>query len=88
MNHLLLGAISVACLAIGAFFLRYWRGSGDRFFMFLMLSFWIEAGNRVHMGVTAAWNEDRPINYLIRLVSYGLILIAVWHKNRTPRRHE
>jgi hypothetical protein len=85
MNQLLLGGIAVASFAIGAFFLRYWRSSGDSFFLFLMLSFWLEAGNRIHMGITSAWNEDRPVHYLVRLVSYGLILVAVWRKNRGRR---
>lgn len=82
MNQLLLGGIAVASFAIGTFFLRYWRSSGDSFFLFLMLSFWLEAGNRIHMGITSAWNEDRPVHYFVRLLSYGLILVAVWRKNR------
>jgi len=82
VNEFLLGAVAVACVAVGLFFLRYWRTSGDRFFLYFALSFWIEAANRVHMAVTASWAEDSPAHYLVRLVSYGLILLAVWDKNR------
>ena len=84
MNQFLLGAIAVGCLAVGLFFFRYWRSSGDRFFLFLMLSFWIEAANRLDMALTRSWSEDAPSNYVVRLVSYGLILVAIWDKNR-PR---
>lgn len=84
MNQLLLGGVAVACAIAGLFFLRYWRSSGDRFFLFLMLSFLIEAGNRVDMALRGAWSEDLPVHYLVRLVSYGLILVAIWDKNR-PR---
>jgi hypothetical protein len=49
-----------------------------------MLSFWIEAANRIDMALTRSWNEDLPIHYSIRLLSYGLILVAIWDKNR-PR---
>ena len=85
MNQFLLGAIAVACLAVGLFFLRYWRTSGDRFFLYFALSFWIEAANRVHMALAASWSEDSPAHYLVRLASYALILLAVWDKNR--KRH-
>lgn len=82
MNDFLLGSIAVAAFAVGLFFLQYWRSSGDRFFLFLMLSFWIEAANRFHMGLTRSWNEDLPVHYLIRLLSYALILVAIADKNR------
>lgn len=85
MNETLLGAIAMASFAAGLFFLRYWRASRDRFFLYLMLSFWIEAANRVQMALLQSHGEDAPLQYLVRLLSYGLILAAVWDKNR-PRR--
>lgn len=84
LNFLLLGGIAALTFVAGLIFLRYWRSTGDRFFLFFMLSFWIEAANRVHMGLTASWNEDTPVHYTVRLLSYGLILWAIWDKNR-PR---
>jgi hypothetical protein len=81
----MLGAIAAGCFVAGLCFLRYWRSTRDRLFLFFMLSFWIEAGNRVHMALTAAWNETEPVHYLVRLLSYGLILIAIWDKNRPGR---
>lgn len=82
MNELLLGGIIVACAVAGLFFLRYWLSSGDRFFLFFMLSFWIEAVNRLAMASRGALNEDSPVHYLVRFISYGLILVAIWDKNR------
>jgi hypothetical protein len=82
MNELLLGGIIVACAVAGLFFLRYWLSSGDRFFLFFTLSFWIEAANRLAMASSGTLNEDSPLHYLVRLVSYGLILVAIWDKNR------
>ena len=84
LNEFLLGAIAMGCLVVGLFFFRYWRSSGDRFFLFLMLSFWIEAANRLDLALSHAWSESAPNNYLVRLISYGLILVAIWDKNR-PR---
>jgi hypothetical protein len=82
MNQLMLGGIAIASFAVGLFFLRYWLSTRDRFFLFFALSFWIESANRIVMGVLRADNEDAPIHYLIRLVAYALILVAIWDKNR------
>lgn len=86
MNQVLLGGIAVGSFVAGLFFLRYWRSTRDRFFLFFMLAFWIEALNRFDMAITQSWNEDdSPVHYLVRLVSYGLILVAIWDKNRPGR---
>ena len=87
MNHMLLGGIAIASFIAGLFFLRYWRSTRDRFFLYFMLAFWIEAVNRIDMALTDAWNEDdSPVHYLVRLVTYGLILLAIWDKNRPRKR--
>lgn len=82
VNPMLVGAIAVVSLVIGLVFWRYWRTTGDRFFLLFSLSFVLEALNRVHMGLVHAWSEDSPLNYGVRLVSYALILVAIWLKNR------
>jgi hypothetical protein len=84
VNDLLLGAIAVASFSVALFFLNYWRSTRDRFFLFLSASFLIEAVNRIHMGLTAEGSETDPIHYTVRLLSYSLILFAIWDKNR-PR---
>jgi hypothetical protein len=81
----LLGAIAAGCFVAGLCFLRYWRDTRDRFFLFFMASFWIEAANRVHMACTAAWNENEPAHYGVRLLAYALIVLAIWDKNRPGR---
>lgn len=81
----LLGFTAAGGFVVGLCFLRYWRSTRDRLFLFFMLSFWIEAANRIHMAWTASWNEDEPAHYLVRLLSYALIVWAIWDKNR-PRR--
>lgn len=85
MNQMLLGAIAAASFVAGLLFLRYWNSTRDRFFLFLTLSFWIEAGNRVLMGVLSDASESTPAHYTIRLIAYALIVFAIWDKNR-PRR--
>ena len=81
MNHLLVGAIAMASLVVALFFLRFWRSTGDRFFLFFALSFLIEGVNRVALA-PASSAEEAPEFYLVRLLSYGLIIYAIWDKNR------
>ena len=81
MYDLFIGAISMGSLVIALFFLRFWRSSGDRFFMYFALSFFIEGLHRIYSAVLNETGEDSPLHYLIRLLAYGLILWAILEKN-------
>lgn len=82
MQGMLIGGIAVGWLIAGLFFFRFWRHTHDRFFLWFALSFWIEAANRVALGLIAGVNEQEALFYGFRLVAYGLILLAIWQKNR------
>lgn len=84
-NDILVGGIATASIIAGLFFFRFWRSTGDRFFMFFALSFWIEGINRLVLYHWVGPNEDAPGYYLIRLVAYGLIIAAIVDKNRVRR---
>jgi len=85
LNHLLLGAIAMALLACGLFFLRFWRQGRDRFFLLFALSFLVEGANRVVLGLSARPSEASPGIYLVRLLAFVLILAAIIDKNRGKR---
>jgi hypothetical protein len=85
MEQLLMGAIAAASLFAGLFFFRFWHQTRDRFFLYFAGSFWLEAGNRVALALVPHASEQEPLFYLIRLVAYGLILAAIWQKNRGRR---
>jgi uncharacterized membrane protein HdeD (DUF308 family) len=82
MNQLLLGAIAMANLTIGLFFLRFWKKTRDRFFLFFAIAFSLEGVNRILLGLSYNTNENEPIYYLVRLLAFVLILIAIVDKNR------
>ncbi|HSN22494.1 MAG TPA: DUF5985 family protein [Usitatibacter sp.] len=88
MNEIMLGAIALGSIAVSLFFFRFWRSTGDRFFLLFALSFLIEGVNRVALYESVGLSEDAPVYYVIRLVAYGLILAAIIDKNRGPRRRE
>jgi uncharacterized membrane protein HdeD (DUF308 family) len=79
---MLTGAIALASFLAGLFFFRFWRQTRDTFFLYFAASFAIEGVNRVVLGLVAVPDEKAPLFYLVRLVAYGLILVAIWQKNR------
>lgn len=85
MEQMVAGAIAVGWLIAGLFFFRFWHQTRDKFFLYFALSFWLESGNRVALGLLVDASEASPVFYGIRLVAYGLILLAIWQKNRPGR---
>lgn len=85
MNQLLLGAIAMATLTISLFFLRFWKNTRDRFFLFFAVAFGLEGLNRILLGFNYNSNENEPIYYIVRLLSFILIFIAIIDKNRSNK---
>lgn len=82
INPLLLGAISMTCFVAGMFFIKFWKATRDRFFLFFSFSFLIEGLNRILMGIFPSETDRDLMIYSIRAISYLLILIAIIDKNR------
>ena len=86
LNALLLGAIAMASATASLYFLRFWKSTHDRLFLFFSIAFLLEAIHRVLLGLTLPASEDAPSHYLLRLAAYGLIVFAVFDKNRRNGR--
>jgi len=84
LSSILAGAVSITSLVVALFFLRFWLRTRDRFFLMFSLAFAIYAVSQFVLG-TANVSEFEPYFYLPRLVTFGLIVIAVADKNRTAR---
>ncbi len=84
MNLMLLGAIAMGLMVAGLFFLRFWRDTRDRFFLFFAIAFFILGANRIAQGLNPLSTEQEPYFYLVRFFAYLLILIAIVDKNRKP----
>jgi hypothetical protein len=76
------GAAAMACLAVGAFFIRFWRESEDRLFLSLALAFWIFAINYAVLGLLPLADEGRAYAFVLRLVGFMAILVGVVLKDR------
>jgi hypothetical protein len=82
LNGFLLGVIVTCSLTAAAFFYRFWRRTRDLLFLAFAASFLIEGVNRLGFLFLEAPNEGAPHLYVVRLISYLLILLAILHKNR------
>jgi hypothetical protein len=87
MTQLLLGAIGMAEAVVGLIFLSYYRRTRDRFFLFFTASFWLDAVGRIWIGISPhPTDEGVPFVYILRVVTYALIVVAIVDKNRGTTR--
>ena len=72
----------MAHVTIGLFFLSFWVKTKDRLFVMFCWAFWLMGLERL---VSSLWVNDfelRPLVYVLRLLAFVLILIAIFDKNR------
>ena len=81
-NAVLIGATAMAALIAALIFLRFWTRSRDLLFLLFSLAFGIDAVMRFVLGFSAHSAEDEPFYYLPRLITYGLIIVAIAYKNK------
>jgi uncharacterized membrane protein len=80
--QLIPGAIVMGYAVAGLFFLRFWRQTRDRLFFIFAISFWLLGAQRLALALTDQPVETRTGLYLVRLLAFLLILLAIVDKNR------
>jgi hypothetical protein len=70
----------------GLFFVRFWRDTGDRLFLFFGSAFWLLSLSWLALAIFDPTDEARPYVYGMRVVAFGLIIAATIDKNRPRRR--
>lgn len=86
VNSVLLGAVAMASLVASLFFLKFWRQTRDVLFLLFAVAFGVDAIGRFSLGVTQAWKEHEPFYYMLRLLTFCLIIFAIILKNRPKRK--
>lgn len=87
LHDFLSGFTAMGYLMAALFFLRFWKGTRDRLFAIFALAFGILALQRFGLTVTGEASERGNPFYLLRLLAFVLILIAIVDKNRSrPER--
>ena len=82
VNLLLMGAITLGHLLAAVYFLRFWRDSRDRLFLWFAIAFGILGVQRIAVAMTTQGSEAPVFLYVIRLLAFMLILAAIVDKNR------
>lgn len=83
MNEFLTGIAACGSWGATAYFLRFWRETKDRFFLAFAAAFLVLGLNWALVAIWQPTGETRPFFYLLRLGAFGLIILAIWDKNRT-----
>jgi hypothetical protein len=83
---LLTGAVAMASFVAMLFFLRYWRQTRDEFFLLFAIAFGVDTVSRAVLGLWRLREHDEPLIYLARLLTFGLIILAIVRKNRPGGR--
>ncbi len=81
LHALLCGVLTALCLVVGLCFLRYYRLSRDRFFVFLTITFWALGVNWVSLAAPGDEGND-VVFYLPRLGAFLVLLAGIVDKNR------
>lgn len=82
MSELISGAMAMAYLVSGLFFLRFWRDTSDRLFLMFAAAFGLLAAQRTLLSVLAERPDAHLPLYVVRLAAFLLILVAIVDKNR------
>lgn len=76
------GAVTFGFLLAGLFFLRFWRRTGDSLFLAFAVAFGLLGLGQALLALADVPVEERSWLYLLRLAAFGIILAAIWMKNR------
>ena len=88
LREFLWGALTMGCLTASTVFLKSWRESRDRFFLLFAVAFLCMALNWAALALIQPPRESMHYVYLLRLVAYALILVAIVDKNRSRGRRD
>ena len=77
------GAVAFGFIVCALFLLRFWHRTKDQLFLAFGLSFILLGVGQSIIALASIPTEDRGSVYLIRLLAFALILVAILRKNRT-----
>jgi len=86
LNAVLLGALAMSSWVAGLFFMRFWRASRDRLFVYLATCFWLLALNWLSLALVPSVRETQHEMFLLRLLAFGILIVGILDKNRRSPR--
>jgi Family of unknown function (DUF5985) len=85
VTQVLLGAVIMGDVIVALFFVRYWKLTRDRFFLFFAASFVAIAVSRVVVDEGLPPFGYEPFGYMIRILSYLFMIAGILYKNTGVR---
>ena len=79
------GAVALGFLICALFFLRFWRRTREGLFLAFGCAFVLLGLGQTILALGNIPTEERGSIYLLRLLAFALILIAILRKNRSAR---
>ena len=86
MIDFLAGAVTLAYAVASVHFFHFWRRTADRLFAAFALAFTLFALNQFVIFVLGAADERGDYVYILRVLGFVLILVAIVDKNLNARR--
>ena len=79
------GAVAFGFAACALFFLRFWRRTREELFLAFAVAFLLLGTGQTILALANIPTEERGSIYILRLIAFLLILIAIYRKNRSFR---
>lgn len=78
-SYFLAGALAAGYLVIGTFFMRFWKRTADRLFIFFALAFVLLAVQRI---ILVFAPDIETAAFSLRALAFLVIIFAILDKNR------
>ena len=85
MEQFLSGAIVMGFAVASVLFLSYWRRTRRALFLAFAASFLLLSLNYAWLAITNIPVEERSPLFLVRLLAFAMIIVAIIQSNRPPR---
>jgi hypothetical protein len=79
------GVVALGFAACALFFLRFWRRTREELFLAFAVAFLLLGAGQTILALASIPTEERGSIYLLRLIAFLLILLAIYRKNRSLR---
>ena len=76
------GAVALGFAACALFFLRFWKRTREELFLAFSVAFLLLGAGQTILALANIPTEERGSIYLLRLLAFLLILVAIYRKNR------
>jgi hypothetical protein len=81
LTNFLAGMTTMGFLVAAVFFVRFWWRTRDGLFATFGAAFLLLALNQAVVALALLPREEQPYAYLLRLLAFGLLIVAIVRKN-------